>query len=133
MRRVAIYSAGIMAIIFALYALADEMLIFFIAGKIPFTKLAVPAIIMLLVWTFFVPLTLFLLKISALSFWQILEHIGFFHQRLLNQRTRLFTPKIGVEIYATFTAIMVAVTIEDLEEDKTTFVPVRRRFVALPY
>ena len=78
----------------SIYLFADELLLFIMIGKIPFTDTVIPSNGMLILWALIIPISILIWRLGRLIFWSLLEWIGAIHQRQLNQHIRLFLPPL---------------------------------------
>ena len=115
----------------SVYFFADELLLFLMVGKIPFTSATIPPTGMLFFWVLVVPVLVLGWRVLAASFWKTLESIGTVHQRQLNRRMRLFVPPL-----APLTVCLIVTTLLAIEgKTRSPLLPtptMRRRLAPLP-
>ena len=118
-------------IVVVIYLFGNELLLFLLAGRLPFTNVIVPPIIMFLFWLLIVPVTMAIWRILDLSIWKAIESIGATHQRYLNRHIRLFTPPLTPTSISLISLTLLAIEAES-RQTATSTPAVRRRFASLP-
>ena len=76
----------------------DQLFFFFFLGKIPFTNISLPAILMVIFWAIIVPLAIILRKSLSALFWEFISIAGEIAQRRINRKIRYFTPNQKSEL-----------------------------------
>ena len=98
MRKLGIYLVITLgAILLAPYVI-DQLFFFFFLGKIPFTNISLPAILMVIFWAIIVPLAIILRKSLSALFWEFISIAGEIVQRRINRKIRYFTPNQKSEL-----------------------------------
>ena len=114
-----------------IYFFGNELLLFVLAGRVPFINVVIPPVAMFLFWLLIVPISIILWRIFNLSTWKILESIAAAHQRYLNRRVRLFTPPLSPQTISLITAALLAIETENRQSPAPTSA-MRRRLAPLP-
>ena len=134
MKKTVVILCGLLLVSVALYGgLAEQLVMFVLIGRVPFTNLILPAMAMLAFWVLVVPLTLLTRRTISAVVWRIVEYIGTIHQRRLNirwhQQLRIRRSH-SVRLYAV-ALLHVAEQLPDSSTENPELY-FRRRFIALP-
>ena len=86
----------ILCVILALYIIltSEEFAAFLIIGRIPFTNITIPAIALLIVYVSFVPFVLLFGQPIRDATWRIIEHLGEFEQRQVEESSAPHYPAV---------------------------------------
>ena len=76
----------------------DQLFFFFFLGKIPFTNISLPALLMVIFWAIIVPSAIILRKSLSALFWEFISIAGEIAQRRINRKIRYFTPNKKSEL-----------------------------------
>jgi len=98
MRKLGIYLIMIIGAILLAPFVIDQLFFFFFLGKIPFTNISLPAILMVIFWAIIVPLAIILRKSLSALFWEFIGIAGEIAQRRINRKIRYFTPNQKSEL-----------------------------------
>ena len=111
----------------------EQLVIFVLVGRIPFTEITLSATTMLIVWLAIIPGVLIILPLLSKLAWYLINKIGLLNQRKINTRWNL-SQKIE-RIYAinliAVTMLEIATQIPDSSTDNPELF-LRRRFMPLP-
>ena len=111
----------------------EQLVIFVLVGRIPFTDITLSATTMLIVWLAIIPGVLIILPLLSKLAWYLINKIGLLNQRKINTRWNL-SQKIE-RIYAinliAVTMLEIATQIPDSSTDNPELF-LRRRFMPLP-
>ena len=134
MKKTVVILCGLLLVSVALYGgLAEQLVMFVLVGRVPFTNLMLPAMAMLAFWALVVPLTLLTRRTIGAVVWRMIERIGTIHQRHLNirwhQQLRIRRSH-SVRLYAV-ALLHVAEQLPDSSTENPELY-FRRRFIALP-
>ena len=89
MKRFVIICGIAVAVATLFYLTREEWFSFITIGKLPFTNIALPAIVMMSFWMIIVPVCIIWAKSISTAFWSSVEVIGEFDQRRINRQLRL--------------------------------------------
>lgn len=135
MRKTVVYALiALSAIAIYLSNFLSELSLFLMIGKIPFVDIFISPTIMMIFWITIVPVIFILRHTISAIFWKIVEEIGKFNQRQINQayyritELREFTPFINLYT-VTILAILDNPSIDD--SHILQLPALRRRFIAL--
>ncbi len=127
---------GLIGIILAMsifiYLFSNELMVFVMTGQIPFTKLVLPPVTMLIFWLLVIPGSIIAWKIFDLSLWKIIESIGTLHQKYLNRKYRIFTPAISASTICLISSSLILLD----RQSKKNYVSsssMQRRLAPLPF
>ena len=98
MRKLGIYLVITLGAILLAPFVIDQLFFFFFLGKIPFTNISLPAILMVIFWAIIVPLAIILRKSLSALFWEFISITGEIAQRRINRKIRYFTPNQKSEL-----------------------------------
>ena len=98
MRKLGIYLIIIIGAILLAPFVIDQLFFFFFLGKIPFTNISLPAILMVIFWAIIVPLAIILRKSLSVLFWEFISIAGEIAQRRINRKIGYFTPNQKSEL-----------------------------------
>jgi len=98
MRKLGIYLVITLGAILLAPFVIDQLFFFFFLGKIPFTNISLPAILMVIFWAIIVPLAIILRKSLSVLFWEFISIAGEIAQRRINRKIRYFTPNQKSEL-----------------------------------
>ncbi|MCP9492239.1 MAG: hypothetical protein NNC23_00895 [Candidatus Nanosynbacter sp. P2B_S1_bin.0.1] len=98
MRKLGIYLIIIIGAILLAPFVIDQLFFFFFLGKIPFTNIHLPAILMVVFWTVIIPLSIILRKSLSVLFWKSIDIASEIAQRRINRKIRYFTPNQKSEL-----------------------------------
>ena len=98
MRKLGIYLVITLGAILLAPFVIDQLFFFFFLGKIPFTNINLPAILMVIFWAIIVPLAIILRKSLSVLFWEFISIAGEIAQRRINRKIRYFTPNQKSEL-----------------------------------
>ena len=98
MRKLGIYLVITLGAILLAPFVIDQLFFFFFLGKIPFTNISLPAILMVIFWAIIVPLAIILRKSLSALFWEFISIAGEIAQRRINRKIRYFTPNQKSEL-----------------------------------
>ncbi|MCC9313220.1 MAG: hypothetical protein KFF74_03560 [Candidatus Nanosynbacter sp.] len=98
MRKLGIYLVITLGAILLAPFVIDQLFFFFFLGKIPFTNISLPAILMVIFWAIIVPLAIILRKSLSALFWKSIDIAGEIAQRRINRKIRYFTPNQKSEL-----------------------------------
>lgn len=118
-------------VVLGVYFFTDELLLFIMAGQIPFTNLFISPIGMLLFWILIVPSFMLFWRIGSQSFWSVIGAIGAWHQRTLNRRIRQFMPPLSSRTICLIATALLAIETERRQPLLPT-PAMRRRLEPLP-
>lgn len=89
MKRFVIICGIAVAVATLFYLTREEWFSFITIGKVPFTSIALPAIVMMSFWMVIVPACIIWAKSISIAFWSGIEILGRFDQRRINRQLRL--------------------------------------------
>ena len=89
MKRFVIICGIAVAVATLFYLTREEWFSFITIGKLPFTNIALPAIVMMSFWMIIVPACIIWAKSISIAFWSGIEILGRFDQRRINRQVRL--------------------------------------------
>ena len=89
MKRFVIICGIAVAVVTLFYLTREEWFSFITIGKLPFTNIALPAIVMMSFWMIIVPACIIWAKSISIAFWNGIEILGRFDQRRINRQFRL--------------------------------------------
>ena len=98
MRKLGIYLVITLGAILLAPFVIDQLFFFFFLGKIPFTNISLPAILMVIFWAIIVPSAIILRKSLSALFWEFISIAGEIVQRRINRKIRYFTPNQKSEL-----------------------------------
>jgi len=98
MRKLGIYLVITLGAILLAPFVIDQLFFFFFLGKIPFTNISLPAILMVIFWAIIVPSAIILRKSLSVLFWELISIAGEIAQRRINRKIRYFTPNQKSEL-----------------------------------
>ena len=98
MRKLGIYLIMIIGAILLAPFVIDQLFFFFFLGKIPFTNISLPAILMVIFWAIIVPLAIILRESLSVLFWKSIDIASEIAQRRINRKIRYFTPNQKSEL-----------------------------------
>ena len=98
MRKLGIYLVITLGAILLAPFVIDQLFFFFFLGKIPFTNISLPAILMVIFWAIIVPSAIILRKSLSTLFWEFISIAGEIAQRRINRKIRYFTPNQKSEL-----------------------------------
>jgi hypothetical protein len=98
MRKLGIYLIMIIGAILLAPFVIDQLFFFFFLGKIPFTNISLPAILMVIFWAIIVPLVIILRESLSVLFWKSIDIASEIAQRRINRKIRYFTPNQKSEL-----------------------------------
>ncbi len=98
MRKLGIYLVITLGAILLAPFVIDQLFFFFFLGKIPFTNISLPAILMVIFWAIIVPSAIILRKSLSVLFWEFISIAGEIAQRRINRKIRYFTPNQKSEL-----------------------------------
>ena len=111
----------------------EQLVIFVLVGRIPFTEITLSATTMLIVWLAIIPGLLIALPMLSKLTWSLIDKIGLLNQRRINTRWNL-----RQKIERIYSVNLIAVTMLEIAAqipDSSTDNPklfFRRRFMPLP-
>ena len=111
----------------------EQLVIFVLVGRIPFTEVTLSATTMLIVWLAIIPGLLIALPLLSKLAWSLIDKIGLLNQRKINARWNL-----RQKIERIYSVNLIAVTMLEIAAqipDSSTDNPelfFRRRFMPLP-
>ena len=111
----------------------EQLVIFVLVGRIPFTEITLSATTMLIVWLVIIPGVLINLPLLSKLAWSLIDNIGLLNQRKINTRWNL-----RQKIERIYSVNLIAVTMLEIATqipDSSTDNPelfFRRRFMPLP-
>ncbi len=89
MKRFVVICGIAVAVATLFYLTREEWFSFITIGKLPFTNIALPAIVMMSFWMIIVPACIIWAKSISIAFWSGIEILGRFDQRRINRQVRL--------------------------------------------
>jgi len=98
MRKLGIYLVITLGAILLAPFVIDQLFFFFFLGKIPFTNISLPAILMVIFWAIIVPSAIILRKSLSVLFWEFISIASEIAQRRINRKIRYFTPNQKSEL-----------------------------------
>jgi len=98
MRKLGIYLVITLGAILIAPFVIDQLFFFFFLGKIPFTNINLPAILMIIFWAVIIPLSIILRKSLSILFWRAIDIASELAQRRINRKIRYFTPNQKSEL-----------------------------------
>ena len=98
MRKLGIYLVITLGAILLAPFVIDQLFFFFFLGKIPFTNISLPAILMVIFWAIIVPSAIILRKSLSVLFWKSIDVASEIAQRRINRKIRYFTPNQKSEL-----------------------------------
>jgi hypothetical protein len=98
MRKLGIYLVITLGAILIAPSVIDQLFFFFFLGKIPFTNINLPAILMIIFWAVIIPLSIILRKSLSILFWRAIDIASELAQRRINRKIRYFTPNQKSEL-----------------------------------
>jgi len=98
MRKLGIYLVITLGAILLAPFVIDQLFFFFFLGKIPFTNISLPAILMVIFWAIIVPSAIILRKSLSALFWEFISIADEIAQRRINRKIRYFTPNQKSEL-----------------------------------
>ena len=98
MRKLGVYLIMIIGAILLAPFVIDQLFFFFFLGKIPFTNISLPAILMVVFWAIIVPLAIILRESLSVLFWKSIDVASEIAQRRINRKIRYFTPNQKSEL-----------------------------------
>lgn len=134
MTKTVAYLSGVMTISFVLStAFLDQISMFIMIGKLPFTNIQVPATGMLAFWALLVPATLLTRHFSSSVGWGMVQYLGILDQRRLNSRRHRRLQLSRNHSVALYTIVLLHIA-SQLPECSTNNPDLffRKRFIALP-
>ena len=112
MKRFVIICGIAVAVATLFYLTREEWFSFITIGKVPFTSIALPAIVMMSFWMVIVPACIIWAKSISIAFWSGIEILGRFDQRRINRQFRLAartrhttTQQVSLAMVATWLAV----------------------------
>ena len=98
MRKLGIYLVITLGAILIAPFVIDQLFFFFFLGKVPFTNIHLPAILMVVFWVVIIPLSIILRKSLSAIFWKSIDIASELSQRRINRKIRYFTPNQKSEL-----------------------------------
>jgi hypothetical protein len=98
MRKLGIYLVITLGAILIAPFVIDQLFFFFFLGKIPFTNINLPAILMIIFWVIIIPLAIIIRKSFSAIFWKSIDIASEIAQRRINRKIRYFTPNQKSEL-----------------------------------
>lgn len=98
MRKLGIYLVITLGAILIAPFVIDQLFFFFFLGKVPFTNIHLPAILMVVFWAVIIPLSIILRKSLSAIFWKSIDITSELAQRRINRKIRYFTPNQKSEL-----------------------------------
>jgi hypothetical protein len=98
MRKLGIYLVITLGAILIAPFVIDQLFFFFFLGKVPFTNIHLPAILMVVFWVVIIPLSIILRKSLSAIFWKSIDIASELAQRRINRKIRYFTPNQKSEL-----------------------------------
>ena len=98
MRKLGIYLVITLGAILIAPFVIDQLFFFFFLGKVPFTNIHLPAILMVVFWAVIIPLSIILRKSLSAIFWKSIDIASELAQRRINRKIRYFTPNQKSEL-----------------------------------
>jgi len=98
MRKLGIYLVITLGAILIAPFVIDQLFFFFFLGKIPFTNINLPAILMIIFWVIIIPLAIIIRKSLSAIFWKSIDIASEIAQRRINRKIRYFTPNQKSEL-----------------------------------
>ena len=98
MRKLGIYLVITLGAILLAPFVIDQLFFFFFLGKIPFTNISLPAILMVIFWAIIVPSAIILRKSLSILFWKSIDVASEIAQRRINRKIRYLTPNQKSEL-----------------------------------
>lgn len=112
MKRFVIICGIAVAVVTLFYLTREEWFSFITIGKLPFTNIALPAIVMMSFWMIIVPACIIWAKSISIAFWNGIEILGRFDQRRINRQfclaartRRTAAEQVSLAMVATWLAV----------------------------